>query len=237
MLVAGIIVNLIFFVMPAVHSYGNSLMPTRTIAVSAEGTTTVTPDLAEASFSVVSKGKNPTDLADTNNTKMSAVIQFLKSEGLEDKDIATTAYDLSPNYKYDESTQRNYITGYTLTQTVSVEMRDFKKVAEIVGGLTPLGVNQIGSVNFTVEEPEKFLAIARAQALQRAEAKAAEMAAENGLRLGEILNIGEYQTAPVSYYESARGYSGAAPAAVTPPTIEPGTQKISDQVSITYELK
>ena len=236
LLIVGIIVNLVFFVMPAVHRYGNSLMPTRTIAVSAEGTTTVTPDLAEGSFSVVSRGKNPTALADTNNDKMSAVIQFLKSEGLEDKDIATTAYNLSPDYKYDESTQRNYITGYTLTQTVSVKMRDFKKVAEIVGGLTPLGVNQIGGINFTVEEPEKFLAIARAQALEKAEAKAAEMAAQNGLRLGEILNIGEYQAVPVPYYESVRNYAVAAPA-VTPPTIEPGTQKISDQVSITYELK
>lgn len=236
LLVVGIIVNLIFFVMPAVRRYGNSLMPTKTISVSAEGSTTVTPDLAEASFSVVSQGKNPTDLADSNNEKMSAVIKFLKSEGLDDKDIATTAYNLSPDYKYDEVKKLNYITGYTLTQTVSVKMRDFKKVAEIVGGLTPLGVNQIGGINFTVEEPEKFLAIARADAFAKAKAKAAEMAAENGLRLGEILNIGEYQAAPVPYYESVRSY-GVAPQAAAVPTIEPGTQKISAQASITYELK
>jgi len=239
-LVVGIIINLAFFVMPAVNKFGNSLVPVRTMTVSAEGKTTVTPDLAEASFSVVSRGKNPTDLADTNDQKMSAVVQFLKSEGLADKDIKTTAYNLSPNYNYDPKLARNYITGYTLTQTVSVKMRDFKKVAEIIGGLTPLGVNQIGGISFTIEDQEKYLAAARADAFAKARAKAAEMASENGVWLGGIININE-SSSPVPYYyprasSMSYGAAGAAPEVATP-TIEPGSQEITDQVTLTYELK
>ena len=233
------VVNLVFFVMPAIKRFGNSLAPTRTITISAEGKTTVTPDLAEASFSVLSRGKNPVDLADTNNQKMSAVVEFLKSEGIADKDIKTTAYNLSPDYKYDPKTESSFITGYTLTQTVNVKMRDFKKVPEIIGGLTPLGVNQIGGINFTIDDPEKFLATARADAFGKAQIKAAEMAAENSVRLGRIVNIYESHNAPVPYYRSVAGFGAEAMAApsVAAPTIEPGAQEITAQVSLTYELE
>jgi uncharacterized protein YggE len=236
--VAVAIINLMFFVMPAIKKYGNSLAPTRTMSVSAEGKTTVTPDLAQASFSVVSRGKNPTDLADMNNQKMSAVINFLKSEGLADKDIKTTAYNLSPDYQYEPKTGRSTITGYTLTQTVSVKMRDFKKVPEIIGGLTPLGINEIGGINFSVEDPEKFLVTARADAFGKAQAKAAEMAAGNGVRLGRIVNIMESQgTPPTPYYQAeSRAGTMAAPA-VAVPTIEPGSEELTDQVFLTYELE
>jgi uncharacterized protein YggE len=238
-LVAGIIVNLVFFVMPAISKFSNSLTPTRTMTVSAEGKTTATPDLAEASFSVVSRGKSPADLANANDQKMSAVVQFLKSEGLADKDIETTAYDLSPNYVYDSGLQSSRIDGYVLTQTVSVKMRDFKKVAEIIGGLTPLGVNQMGGINFTIEDQEKYLAVARADAFAKAKTKAAEMAAQNGVKLGRILNITESSVTPVPYYypEATRNVAMGAAPQVAAPTIEPGSEEITNQVTLTYELE
>ncbi len=237
-LIAAAAVNLVLFVMPTVQRFGNSLAPIRTITVSAEGKTTVSPDIAVSSFSVLSQGKNPKDLADSNNQKISAVIQFVKSEGIDSKDIATTAYNLSPDYRYDQNTQRNYITGYTLTQTVTVKMRDFKKVPEIIGGLTPLGVNQIGGINFTVENNEKFLGIARSDAFNKAKAKAAEMVAQNSARLGRLLNIAEAQTPiPIRYYAQGMALKDMAVPSVAPPTIEPGTQEIIDVVTLTYELE
>ncbi len=237
-LIAVAVVNVIFFVMPLLGRLANSFTPIRTITVAAEGKTTVTPDLAQSSFSVLSRGKNPQDLADGNNQKISAVVAFLKTEGLADKDIATTGYNLSPDYQYDSNTQRNFITGYTLTQTVTVKMRDFKKVPEIIGGLTPLGVNEIGGINFTVENPERFLAIARADAFMKAQAKANEMAGENGLRIGRVLNLGESSSpVPIPYYGGMSLRAEAAPQAIAPPTIEPGTQEVTDNVTLTYELE
>lgn len=235
-LILGIIVNLVFFVMPAVHNYGKSLVASRTLTVSASGKTFVAPDIAESSFSVVSRGKNPDELSDANNQKITAVISFLKSSGLDEKDIKTTAYNLSPDYQYDPQTQRNFITGYTLTQTVSVKIRDLTKVAKIVGGLTPLGVNQIGGINFSVDDPETSLSAARADALQKARKKAENTASQSGVKLGRVLNISESQNIPILYYNY--GMSAAMPLKenVTP-TIEPGTQEVTAQVTVTYELE
>ncbi|RJP45943.1 DUF541 domain-containing protein [Candidatus Parcubacteria bacterium] len=238
-LLAAMAVNLVFFVMPAIQRYSESFYPTRVLSVSAEGRTFVTPDLAQVSFSVVSKGLNPEQLADNNNQKVNAAIEFLKSEGIEAKDIKTTGYDLQPDYRYDPNIERRFITGYTLTQTVGVKIRDLLNVAKVIGGLTPLGVNQIGGVTFTIDDPESALADARKDAFARAKAKAEAMAREGGVRLGRVLNVGEFSgPPPIPYYGAEKfglGGDRAIPA-VAAPTIEPGTQEVTVQVSISYAL-
>ena len=238
-LIAVAIINVVFFVMPLLQRVSNGFYPARTITVSAEGKTTVSPDIAQISFSVVSQGQNPEALTTNNNDKMSAVIQFVKSQGIDAKDIKTTNYDLSPNYQWDKNTQRNFITGYTLTQTVLVKVRDLAKVATVVGGLAPLGVNQIGGINFTFDDPESFLAMARADAFTKAEAKAKAMAAGAGVTLGRVLNVGEYGSMPYprAYFADKTMEVGGLGAAPSLPTIEPGTQDVTDQVTITYELR
>jgi len=231
------IIGSVFFVIPTLTRFGGSFTPARTITVSAEGKTTATPDLAELSFSVVSQGKNPADLQTANDSKMSAVITFVTSEGIASSDIATTAYDLSPTYQYDTNTNRNYVTGYTLTQTVSVKVHDLTKVAAVIGGLTPLGVNQIGGVNFTFNDPDTTLAVARADALSKAKAKAMTMAAGAGTSLGEVVNVAESGIIPTPYYSGAPTGVAMMSTASVAPTIEPGTQDVTDNVTITYELK
>jgi uncharacterized protein YggE len=240
LLIAVAIVNVVFFVMPLLQRVSNGFYPARTISVSAEGKATVSPDLAEVSFSVVSQGQNPETLTTANNDKMNAVIQFVKGQSIDEKDIKTTDYNLSPTYQYDKNTQRNYITGYTLTQTVQVKVRDLSKVASVVGGLAPLGVNQIGGINFTFDDPEKFLAQARADAFTKVAAKAQEMAAGAGVSLGRVLNVTEYGTppGPRPYYSFAdKASAGGVASAPSAPDIQPGTQDVTDQVTVTYELR
>jgi hypothetical protein len=217
--------------------YGDSLMPIKTTSVSAEGKVTVSPDIAKLSFSVVSEGANPKLLAENNNKKMNAAIDFVKSQGIEEKDIKTTEYNLSPRYEYDEKTRTSYITGYTLTQTVLVKVRDLNKVAEVLGGLPALGINQISSISFDIDEPEKYLGDARNQAFDKAKEKAEAMAEKNGVKLGRVINFYEYQSIP--YYGQTKMASGMGGAEAAPvvPQIQPGSQEVTIQVSVTYEIK
>ena len=237
MLLAGLFVNLVLFVMPMLQKLGDSFMPIRTITVSAEGKTTVAPDLAQFSFSVVTQGKDPDQIVDENNKKVSAAIEFVKSRGIEAKDIKTSGYNLSPDYQYDEDLRRSFIVGYTITQSVNVKVRDFDKLPKVLSGLTPVGVNQISGISFTVEDPEKFMREARKIAFERAKAKAQSMASQNGVRLGKVVNINEFggYPPPIPYFGrvEALGKGGD----IAPPTIEPGTEEITVQVSVTYALR
>ena len=216
--------------------YGDSLMPAKTINVSAEGKVTVSPDIAKLSFSVVSEGANSKLLAENNNKKMNAAIDFAKSQGIEEKDIKTTEYNLSPRYEYDEKTKKTFISGYTLTQTVLVKVRDLNKVAEVLGGLPALGINQISSISFDIDEPEKYLSEARNQAFDKVKEKAKAMAEKNGVKLGRVINFYEYQSTP--YYQNVRALGMGGAEAVQPlPQIQPSSQEVTIQVSVTYEIK
>lgn len=236
--IAILILFLVAFAIPATLAWQGSFTPARTITVSAQGMTTATPDEAVVDFSVVTQGTNPQTLSDNNNTKIGAVMQFLGAQNIASSDVATTGYDLQPNYIYDQASQRNDITGYTLTQTVEVKIKDLTQVATVLGGLAPLGVNQIGGVNFTFQNPDEFTAIARGIALTNASTEAGQMAAQAGASLGEVVTVSESSNilvpGPQPVYAMAAG--GATSAPVTP-SLAPGTQQVTDNVTVTYELK
>ncbi len=239
-LIALAALNLLFFVMPALDALKNSFASARVITVSAQGKTTASPDMAQISFSVLTQGQDPKSLSDDNNRKMTAVLQFVGSLNIASSDIATTGYDLQPDYRWDKFYQRNFIVGYTLTQTVQVKIRDLNQVPSVLGGLAPLGVNQIGGVTFTFQDPNKFIGIARADALAKAQKQANDMATQAGVSLGAVINIGENSYVPYPrpmYAAQSMGMGGAMSSAPVAPTIDPGTQDVTDTVNVTYALR
>lgn len=237
--IAALVIGIMGIGFPVAVRYEASLAPARTVSVSAQGKTTATPDLAEVTFSVVSTGQDPQTLEANNTGKMNAALQFLASQNIATSDIATTGYDLSPAYNYDNTTQSNSITGYTLTQTVTVKIHDLTSVATVLGGLTPLGVNQVGGVTFTFNDPDQFVAVARADAMNKAQAEAVQMASEAGAQLGGVVNISENSYVPQPYpiYNMMASSAMMAPAGVaTAPNIQPGSQDVTDSVTVTYAL-
>ena len=64
------------------------------------------------------------------------------------------------------------------------------------------------------------------------------MAEANGVRLGKVVtfqeNVGGY---PIPLYEGFSKSADGAPRAAPAPQIEPGSQEVTVQVSVTYEIK
>lgn len=238
---AVFIISLIFVGIPALDNFSKSLSAARTITLSAEGKVIVVPDTAVISFSVISEGNNPESLVEDNNQKISSVIQFVKSKGIDSKDIKTINYNLYPKYENDEKTNRSFISGYNLTQTINLKIRDLKKVAEIIGGLTPLGINKIEGPIFIVDDPEKFLREARADAFSKIKNKAEEISLETGVKFGQIINIYEYPSSPIGpvFYKNMESQLGGIGGFSRPPlpTIEPGSEELKVQLNIVYALK
>lgn len=234
----GVLIIAALVAIPAIRNYGASLRPTRTLSVRALGKVIAEPDIAHLSFSVISEGLSPKQLQDDNHEKMNNVLTFIKNRGIAEEDIKTTAYNLSPRYEYDEiRRQASFISGYMLTQSVTIKIRDFEEVAKIIGGLAELGVNQISSATFSIEDTEVYLAEARKEAFEKAHEKARQIAKENNVRLRGVIEIYEIAS-PAPYYRTfglsdvamKRGVDGAAP------DIQPGTEEITTTVNITFEL-
>ncbi len=204
-----------------------------TIAISAEGKVTATPDVARLNISVVTEGKSAEQVQQTNTEAVNKVVEFVKSKGVEDKDIKTTGYDLYPRYDYIEG--RQVAAGYALNQTLEVKIRDLKKVGEIITGAVSRGANQVSGVEFVVDDPDKFRAEARAQAFEKARAKAKELTKLAKVRLGKAVTFSESFAPgpPIIYARSAEvyGIGGVAP------DTQPGSQEIAVNVTVVFEIK
>lgn len=217
--------------------WAKSLQPARVIAVSGEGKVTVIPDIAVVSFSVVTEGKDPSTIASDNNNKVNAAIAYVKGQGVDVKDVKTTGYNLSPRYEYDKDKRSSFISGYTITQTIQVKLRDFSKIGQILGTLPQLGINNIGNLDFSVDEPENFLNQAREMAFNKAYEKAKIMAKQNNVQIKRVVTFAESQGG-YSYPIYRDSVLKAAPMAeIVTPQIEPGSQEVTVDVTVTYEIK
>jgi len=220
----------------------------RTISVSGEGKAVAIPDIAQFTFQVISQGGTDLGKLQENNTqKANAVIDFLKKEGVESKDISTQSYNVEPRYQYFScprdggSCPPPEIVGYTVTQSVKVKVRDFSKIGNFLSGAAEKGANSVSSLSFTVDDPAKLQNEAKAQAVAKAREAAQSLARAGGFKLKRIFSISE---SPI-YYPSPRPYelgldravSSKALETLPSPAIEPGSQDITVTITITYEIE
>ena len=241
-LLASLIITILGVALPVAVQWASSIPSAKTVSVTAEGKTTAIPDIAEVSVSVVSQGQDPQAITADNTKKMNAVLDFVASKNIATSDVETSGYDLQPNYNVSTNSNGitnsgNTIVGYTLTQTATIKIRDLSNVSGVLAGLAPLGVNQIGGVSFTFDDTNTYLAIARADAIAQARTKALQMAQDAGTQLGAVINISENGITPLPRYYSATAASAGVSSAPVAPTIDPGSQDITDDVTITYALR
>ncbi len=236
---AIVVIYVVFF--GPLGNYTGSLMSARTMSVSTSDKVTATPDIAQFSFSVVTEGKNISQITNDNNAKINQAIGMLKEKGVSDQDIKTTEYNLYPVYTQPTKTSTGdfipVIAKYSLTQTVSVKIRDFTKISDILGSLPGMGINKIGSISFSIDDPETYLTQAREKAFKKAHDKAVAMAQQNGVSIGKVIGISDYsQSAYPVYRDMAVGMGGAATPSAAP-QIQPGSQDVSVNVTVVYEIK
>lgn len=222
--------------MIAVVRSTSAVYPARTITVSADGETEIRPDLATLTFSVLSRGVDAEAVQKENTSKMNEAIDFVKGQGVELRDIKTSNYNLYPTYRYprDEEMQ---IAGYELRQSVTVKIRDLEKAQAIVGGLPALGVNEIGSLSYSVDDPESQRNLAREEAFTKAHAKAVSMASQNGVHLVRVVTFNESSDGGYTPYYSERSMATMGMGGDIAPSLEPGSEKVSVNVSVTYEIR
>jgi hypothetical protein len=231
------------------RSYADSIQPSsfRSFSVTAEGKSSAVPDVATFSFGVVTQGgKDLGALQKQNTEKANKTIEFLKDKGVENKDIKTSQYQVEPRYQYSNcSTLSSYqncpppeIVGYTVTQQVSVKIRKFEILGEVFSGVVQNGANSVSQLQFTIDDPVAVEMEARAEAIEKAKAKAYQIADFGGFSVGRLLSVDEGGYNPYPMYNKVMGMSDARlESASVAPSIQPGSQEITTTVTLRYEIK
>ena len=216
------------------------------ITVSGTGKVYTRPDLALVNFSVLTEDKTVAGAMAENTKKMNAVIGAIKNMGVDEKDLKTTNFYIYPRYEWTSqavclsfpcppSDRKRVLTGYEVSQTIEVKIRDMVKIGDIIQSATDLGANQLSDLQFTVDKIEELQSEARKEAVENAKTKADDLARQLGVKLVRIISFQEGGASPMpkAYMMEAQALGVGGGEA---PQIETGENTIEANVSITYEI-
>jgi len=202
--------------------------------ISATGEATRVPDVAIVNAGVQTRSTSATDALAQNGARMERVRAALKRAGIADRDIQTSNISLNPEYRYQDN-QPPQLTGYTASNQVNVRFRDIRNTGKILDALVAEGANQISGPNLTIDQPDAALDEARTKAVAVGRARAEQYARTLGMRVVRLVAVSESgggyaPPPPMPMAVMARGERDYS-------KIDPGEQKLSVSLGMTFELQ
>jgi uncharacterized protein YggE len=231
----------------------------RNFSVSGKGEVDVHATKATISADFVGEGAT-SDEATTKLSELSKkTFDGLAQAEVSKDDIKTQSVSVNPKYEWCYSypsgsypiwckgnPNQNRITGYEATQNFTVTIKDDKSKVEKILGLFPtLGARNVNGPNWEVDN-KAAINEARTKAVADAKAKAQAIADSLGMSLGDVTYYSEDQGGgyPTPIFYSKAGNMTSARAEMAPMAamdasipVSEGTDKVTVNVSVTYELR
>lgn len=243
----GVLVVLILTVLAGCSTANESKQPVNVnvgsqqtgIWVTGQGKVTVTPNIATLNIGVNALSKQVSDAQSQASTAMDKVMAALTGSGIDKKDIQTQEFSIQQVTKWDEQSQQQLIVGYSVNNMVIVKIRALDKVGAIVDLAAVAGGDliRINGIDFSVEDPSQYYTQARELAMNKAKAKAEQIAALSGVTLDKPTYVSENNYTPTPYLSNSfkSDMASGAPAPTT--SINPGQLEITLDVQVAYAIK
>lgn len=249
------------------------------------GEVEVVPDVAQMSAAIqVSRVQTAEEAKNRISTVQNKIVESMKKLGVDEVDIKTTQFSITPEYSYDnplplrsgaatstasESIEPamgaavvegddasaiqdakiqnapmmmenpdSRIVGYNGYASITVKVRDSKKVPQVVSAATAAGANQVGNVEYVVDDMDSVKDEARKLAIDDAKERARATAKQAGIKLGRVTNVMEDQYGGGFYggYDAMSSAKAVSEPAVNP-DIQAGSQAVKVSVTLYFETK
>lgn len=210
------------------------------LVVNAEGKSTRTPDMAQFSAGVATRGATASAALNENAQRMNAVIAALKKAGIADRDIQTSNLSINPVYSqptrrpdgsYDENERK--IVAYEANNQVEVRQRKLDDYGKVIDALVTAGANQVNGPSFTLSQPQAAEDEARVSAIKEARRRADLYAGAAGLKVVRILGIDEAGRSQPIMVKASRMMADSVAAA---PPVAAGEVDLQSSVTVRFEL-
>ncbi len=217
----------------------NSITTTKSDLFSVSGTGEVKgiPSKASISVGITETAKTADEAKNQANKVINDITNQLKTLGVAEKDIKTSNFSSYPEREMmPVNSGGNTNSGYTVTENLDITFDSVDKANKGLDIATAAGANNIGGVQFTLDEKKKeeLEQQARIAAINDAKTKAQKLANAAGIRLGRVLNISESQGGfPLPMAAKAMDAQGTTNA--TPTQLNPGENTVSITVTLSYE--
>jgi uncharacterized protein YggE len=206
----------------------------RWVEVSGEGSVAAAPDFARVTLGVTSAGKNAGEAMAANAKAANALVSLIKAEGVAPADIQTSELSILPMFSNPSPGQQTEptITGYSVSNNVSVTLRDMPRLGALLDKAVAAGANSIYGIGFGHNDSSALHDKARPLAVADARRKAEIYASAGGARIGRLMVLTEEAGGqmPVAF---SRAY---AKGASTPTPIEAGEDKLTVTITARFEL-
>jgi hypothetical protein len=188
----------------------------------------VKADIATATLDIATDERDETAAVQNNAIKVQEVVTALLKSGVEQKDIQTDSYTVSPDYA--QNTNPPLITGYTVDNSVDVTIRNVAKAGLILDKATAVGATSDG-LSFDLADRSKAQGEVLVDAVANARSKADLIAGAAGVAVGRVLSISEQgaQSPPPMF--AAMGRMSAMASA--PPSTPISSQDIEIAADVT----
>ncbi len=201
------------------------------IVVSGNATVRVAADMATLQVGVETVTTDVTRGQSDNAAAISAILAALKDAGVADEDLTTSNFNVYSGYDY---SGENPVRNYTVTNMLTVTVRDLDKVGSLIDAAVAAGANQIYGLSFLSSKENEAFQKALTRAVEDAKAKAETLAQAAGVTLGALEEISSastgYDYGVNNVYDAKEMNAGGS-------TIVAGDVQVYATVTLTYDLK
>lgn len=204
----------------------------RTISMAGHGVVKGAPDQAQVNAGVNVSAATAAQALAANTARMRTVFAALEKMGVPAKNIQTINFSVSPQYTSGTNNERPRLTGYQVSNEVSVRLDDVSKLGTALDALVTAGANQMNGINFSIRDTDPLLLKARADAIADARLRAETYAKAAGVTLGAIQSISEGGSEPPRpmYKVMAMRADSSVPVAA-------GEESVTADVSVVWEIR
>lgn len=204
----------------------------RTITIEGTGEVAANTDIALVNMGMVTEGVTVAVAQDEHTKGMEALHAKLDELGVAKADVQTTSYNIYPQYNYADGGRT--LVGYEISCQVAIKIRDVANASKVLALAGEVGANNVGGLQFTVDDKEVYKTKARDMALKQVATKARALSESLGVQMTGIVAYHEYEAGagmPVPHGAefSFDGFGG--------PPLESGSQDVVLHVQVTFEIR
>jgi uncharacterized protein len=207
--------------------------PVRTITVTSTASVEAAPDEAVLSLGVRSEAPDSAAAVAQNAEDMQAVLDAVKTAGVDQKDIQTTNVSLEQHVT--NRGKPNEQQQFVATNSVRITIHDLSSVGSVIDAAVRAGADAVNDIRFQLSDPDAVRADALGRAVAGARAKADALASAADADVLRVVTIDEQNYRPPVYQAALAAGDLAAPAPTTP-IVPPSSLEVTETVSVVWEI-
>jgi uncharacterized protein YggE len=197
-----------------------------TVTTIGHGIVTVAPDEATVTAGVHTQAASASAALAANARLMTAVVAALRAAG--GRELQTQQVSLYP-----QTDPKGQVTAYVADNSVSAKTK-IADAGALIDAAVGAGANNVSGPSLSVSDRDARYRDALGKAVADARLKAEALAKAGGFAVGPISSVSEQSAGgPTPVFQASGG--AVAKDAATP--IEPGTQDVAADVSVTFRIR